>query len=130
MNSDGLIQFLQTGFRVGVGATASLLESIQDPEKREENLADLRLELNELTQKWAEKGELTEREARNLVDSLIDRQRSPSETEPVPAPTSTPTTSSPTGSDRTMYSDLRELTAEVAALRAQLEILRQQRSDS
>ncbi len=131
MNPDNVMEFLQTGFRVGVGATASLLESIQDPQKREENLADLKLEARDLTRKWAEKGEMTEREARNFVDTLIDHQRSPGETPssatPQP-PGSAPESSPPTSATNPqVYQDLQDLTAQIAALRSELENL--QRKD-
>ncbi len=68
MNSDNLTQLLQQRFRITLGATASLVETLQDPQKRNQNLSDLRSELNHLTQEWAEKGEVTEQEARNFVD--------------------------------------------------------------
>ncbi|HEY9837399.1 MAG TPA: hypothetical protein V6D27_10930 [Vampirovibrionales bacterium] len=127
MNPDNVMEFLQTGFRVGVGATASLLESIQDPQKREENLADLKLDVSDLTKKWAEKGEMTEREARNYVDTLIDHQRSPGE--PPSSATPTASTSEPPSPPPTsatnpeVYQDLQDLTAQIAALRSELENL-------
>jgi polyhydroxyalkanoate synthesis regulator phasin len=133
MNPDNVMDFLQTGFRVGVGATASLLESIQDAQKREENLADLKLDVSDLTKKWAEKGELTEREARNFVDTLIDHQRSPSESpssETPPGPSSEPPSSPPTSAaNPEVYQDLQDLTAQIAALRSELENLQQKDSE-
>lgn len=133
MNPDNVMEFLQTGFRVGVGATASLLESIQDPQKREENLADLKLDASDLTKKWAEKGEMTEREARNFVDTLIDHQRSPSEppsSATPPAPSSEPPSSPPTSATNPeVYQDLQDLTAQIAALRSELENLQQKDSE-
>ncbi len=127
MNPDNVMEFLQTGFRVGVGATASLLESIQDPQKREENLADLKLDVSDLTKKWAEKGEMTEREARNYVDTLIDHQRSPGEppsSATPPASTSEPPSPPPTSATNPeVYQDLQDLTAQIAALRSELENL-------
>lgn len=133
MNPDNVMEFLQTGFRVGVGATASLLESIQDAQKREENLADLKLDASDLTKKWAEKGEMTEREARNFVDTLIDHQRSPSEpsSSATPsAPSSEPPSSPPTSATNPeVYQDLQDLTAQIAALRSELENLQQKDSD-
>ncbi len=133
MNPDNVMEFLQTGFRVGVGATASLLESIQDAQKREENLADLKLDASDLTKKWAEKGEMTEREARNFVDTLIDHQRSPSEppSSATPsAPSSEPPSSPPTSATNPeVYQDLQDLTAQIAALRSELENLQQKDSE-
>ncbi|MBO0348083.1 hypothetical protein J0895_02990 [Phormidium pseudopriestleyi FRX01] len=133
MNPDNVMEFLQTGFRVGVGATASLLESIQDPQKREENLADLKLDASDLTKKWAEKGEMTEREARNFVDTLIDHQRSPGESSSSatpPASSSEPPSSPPnSATNPEVYQDLQDLTAQIAALRSELENLQQKDSE-
>ncbi|MEB3826270.1 hypothetical protein [Phormidium sp. CCY1219] len=130
MNPDNLFEFVHTGFRVGVGATASLLESIQDSEKREENLADLQLDSSELTRKWAEKGEMTEREARNFVDTLMNQERSPSEAPSSASSTPSPAAPSRPPEDPQVYQDLQELTAQVAALRMELEMLQQQNPDT
>lgn len=134
MNPDNVMEFLQTGFRVGVGATASLLESIQDAQKREENLADLKLDARDLTKKWAEKGEMTEQEARNFVDTLIEHQRSPSEpsssaTPPTSTPTEPPASPPTSASNPEVYQDLQDLTAQLAALRSELENLQQKDSN-
>ncbi|MCT7959826.1 hypothetical protein NG799_04190 [Laspinema sp. D1] len=133
MNPDNVMEFLQTGFRVGVGATASLLESIQDAQKREENLADLKLDVSDLTKKWAEKGELTEREARNYVDTLIEHQRSPGEppsSATPPGASSEPPSSPPTSATNPeVYQDLQDLTAQIAALRSELENLQNKDSE-
>ena len=124
MNSDNLLQVLHKGFRVTLGATASLVETLQDPQKRDENLSQMRSELTEKVQDWAEKGELTEQEARNLVDSLLRQRQSsryPSEAE-TPAETVT-TTPTPVASPDVQL-EMQELTAQIAAMRAELEKLR------
>ncbi|MGL5508965.1 MAG: hypothetical protein ACRC2J_17145 [Microcoleaceae cyanobacterium] len=77
-NSDDLVNILHKGFRVTLGATASVLESIQDPAKRQENLQKLSSDPQQLTvlaDELAEKGEVTEREARNLVDAILAQKR-------------------------------------------------------
>jgi polyhydroxyalkanoate synthesis regulator phasin len=120
MNSNNPIELLQQGFRISVGATASLIETLQDAQKREENLSKLtRLELSQLAQEWAEKGEVTEQVARNYVESLLRQQ-----TNQTPPPTSpTTTTSSPFATTATsdMQRELQDLTAQLAAMRAELE---------
>lgn len=73
MNSDNLTQLLQQGFRVTLGATASLVETLQDPQKRNDNLDSIRSELSYLATEWAAKGEITEQEARNFVDNLLNQ---------------------------------------------------------
>lgn len=77
-NNDNLVNILHKGFRVTLGATASVLESIQDPAKRQENLQKLSSDPQKLTvlaDELAEKGEVTEREARNLVDAILAQKR-------------------------------------------------------
>lgn len=127
MNSDNLTELLTKGFRVTLGAASSLVEILQDPEKRDENLTKLSSELNQLAQDLAEKGEVTEQEARNLVDSLLKQpgksqsQETTTKSEIVdisatPAPENPPP----------VEADLQDLTSQIAALRAELEKLRSQ----
>ncbi len=119
MNSDTVVRLLQKGFRVTLGATASLVEMLQDPYKRDINLTRLRTELDQLTQEWAEKGAVTEQEARSYVDRFMaERQAS----QAPPTVTTTTTTVPPTPPE--VQLELQELTAQLAAIRAELERLR------
>lgn len=113
MNPDILTQTIQKGFRIGLGATASLLESLQDPQKWSENVNKLTTDPNQLTEEWAEKGETTEREARNLVENLLQQPIS-TEVRPV-------TETSPTPAQQTIQQELHALTTELAAIRTELE---------
>jgi polyhydroxyalkanoate synthesis regulator phasin len=121
MNPDTLIQTLQKGYRVTIGATASMIESLQDSQRREENFAKLRSDPNQLIEELALKGEVTEREARSFVDGVFGSNNS-QQSNSVP---STHDTSAPV-SPRTVaiQQDLQELTAQLAAIRAELERLR------
>jgi len=124
MNSDNLTQLLQQGFRVTLGATAALVETLQDPQKRNQNLSHLRLELSQLTQEWAAKGEITEQEARGFVDNLLNQIRNQ---RPSPTPEAYPSTvtTTPTGPvSPEAELELQELTAQIAAIRIELEKLR------
>jgi polyhydroxyalkanoate synthesis regulator phasin len=125
MNSDLLIQLLQKGFRVTLGATASLIEILQDPYRRDENLNRLRTELAELSEEWAAKGELTEQEARNFVETILTQQNRANTTSDggTTTITTTATTTPPTTSPD-VQTDLQELTEQIAAIRAELEKLR------
>ncbi|MBD2055863.1 hypothetical protein H6F88_07500 [Oculatella sp. FACHB-28] len=128
MNSDTLLQIVQKGFRVTLGATASLIETLQDPQRRDENLYRLRAELGQLTEEWAVKGEMTEQEARNFVDTILSQhaaQTNSSDTPNTPSSSSTATAAPPD-----VQLDLEELTAQIAAIRAELERLREQDSPS
>lgn len=120
MNPEAITETIQTGFRMALGATASLVEGVQDPQKLDSTLRRLTTDLDQLTREWVEKGAITEQEARNLVNSLITGQNPASmpngdyatittTATPVPAPDIT--------------AELQELTAQIAALRAELERL-------
>lgn len=124
MNSDNLTQLLQQGFRVTLGATAALVETLQDPQKRNQNLSHLRLELSQLTQEWAAKGEITEQEARGFVDNLLNqiRNQRPSPTPEAYPSTVTTTPTAPVAPEAEL--ELQELTAQIAAIRIELEKLR------
>lgn len=124
MNSDNLLQFVQTGFRVTLGATTSLVESIQDTQKREHNLALLQSDVNLLIQELAQKGEVTEQEARTFVDSILT-PKNPASTQTTGSSSYTASTPSPVAPPDVQM-DLQELTAQIAALRAELEKLRAQ----
>jgi polyhydroxyalkanoate synthesis regulator phasin len=145
MNSDTLMQMLQNGFRLTLGATTSLIEvvqdsekrtenltrlqqevsqtatslveAIQDPQKREANLTKLRQEWHQLSEEWVAKGEITEQEARNFVNNLLS-QRSGSQpgANSGAASTTTPPTTSPE-----VQTELQELIDQIAALRIELE---------
>ncbi|MBD1869594.1 hypothetical protein H6F93_16895 [Leptolyngbya sp. FACHB-671] len=128
MNSDTLLQIVQKGFRVTLGATASLIETLQDPQRRDENLYRLRAELGQLTEEWAVKGEMTEQEARNFVDTILSQRAAQTNSSDTP---STPNSSSTaTAAPPDVQLDLEELTAQIAAIRAELERLREQDSPS
>ncbi|MEG4406722.1 hypothetical protein [Microcoleus sp. MON2_D5] len=124
MNPDNLPQMLQTGFHLTLGATSFLIETLQDPVKREENLDKLKSDLGQLADELLEKGEMTDREARNFVDTIFSQpdDRENAESESV----------SPKQSDAPPESvvqpnvklEIQELTAHMAALRTELENLR------
>ncbi|MCC5897852.1 MAG: hypothetical protein JJU32_08045 [Phormidium sp. BM_Day4_Bin.17] len=126
MNPDTLMQSLQTSFRATVGAASTALESLQDAQKREENLQALQNQDWEvLVQQLAEKGEITELEARRFVDELLG-------TQPTDGPRTvdvTGDTESPDGEPAT-EEELEELSEMVAKLRQELEQLRNSKSDS
>jgi polyhydroxyalkanoate synthesis regulator phasin len=111
------IKLLKKGFHVSLGATSSLLESIQDPRKRDENLAQLRLGPNQITEIWSEKGEVTEQEARKFVDSLVSQA---SQTNSTSSGSSRPATTVTTPETIKAQVELEELTSQLADLRNQL----------
>ncbi|MCY7278105.1 MAG: hypothetical protein LH702_31310 [Phormidesmis sp. CAN_BIN44] len=123
--NDTILQLLKKGFRVTIGATATLIEVLQDPQRREQNLSRLRRELDQLAQEWAEKGEMTEQEARSFVDTLIAQRRADSDRAASEAIVTTTAVPVPPPSSEVL--ELQELTAQLAAIRAELSHLREQR---
>jgi polyhydroxyalkanoate synthesis regulator phasin len=123
--NDTVLQLLKKGFRVTIGATATLIEVLQDPQRREQNLSRLRRELDQLAQEWAEKGEMTEQEARSFVDILIAQRRADSDR--VASEAIVTTTAVPVPPPSSEVLELQELTAQLAAIRAELAHLREQR---
>lgn len=118
MNSDTLAQLLQKGFHVTLGATATLVESLQDPQRREANVSKLTNELSQLAEEWEAKGATTEVEARNFVNNLWQQ------TPPNPASSSAPVTTPVTTPPSDVQQDLQDLTAQISAIRAEIERLR------
>lgn len=129
MNPDNLIQVAQKGLRVTLGATASLLETLQDPQRREASLSRLRTEFSQLAEEWEVKGETTEREARSFVDGMfgqaVSRSNQPSAGESRSEPFSSPSTSST--QNLAIQQDLQDLTTQLAEIRTELEKLREQK---
>lgn len=114
MNNDNLAQTIQKGFHISLGATAALVESLQDAEKRQENLSKMQSDFGRLTEEWADKGSLTEQEARIYVERIFNQQTAPN------------TTPDETVSEGDFKTQVQELTAQLAALRAELENLQTQ----
>jgi len=129
MNSDTLTQLLQKSFRVTLGATATLVESLQDPQRRTASLERLTQELSQLTAEWETRGQSTEGEAREFINRLWQQSQDGASTATVPDAVASPETSpaaSPIPSPATpaVQRDLQELTAQIAAIRAEIERLR------
>jgi polyhydroxyalkanoate synthesis regulator phasin len=120
MNPDTILQSLQKSFRTTLGAASFAVDLVQHPEQRDENLARLRTDLNQLIEEWAAKGEVTEQEARNFVESILNQPNNQSK-----QPGASSTASAPTTSPG-VQADLKDLTAQIAAIRLELEKLREQ----
>ncbi len=130
MDSFDLAKLLQKGFYVTLGATASLLEVIQDPRKAQDRFDAIRRDLNSATEELAEKGAVTESEARNLVDNFVAQQiktttPSPSDQAADLTSVNTVNTTATTVVDSNVQADLQELTQQLADLRTELEKIRQ-----
>jgi polyhydroxyalkanoate synthesis regulator phasin len=129
MNSDTLSQSLQKGFRVTLGATASLIEAIQDPQQSRQTFSGLGNDVNRLTEELEIKGEVTEREARQFVDGLM--RQMPDlfqgtdlfQTDGSSAPPTVNTVATPVV-DLSIQTELEALTQELAQVRQDIETLK------
>jgi polyhydroxyalkanoate synthesis regulator phasin len=117
---EALFQMAQKGFRVGIGASASLIEGLQNPQLYQQNLDRLRRDPNQFLDELAQKGEITEQTARNMVDQLTGNRFG---TQPASQMTVN-TTAVTVGPD--VQAELQDLTAQLAALRSELQQLKNQ----
>lgn len=124
MYPDDLSQTLQKGIRVTLGATASLIEALQDPETSSQKFSALGGDVNRLTEELEVKGEVTEREARQFVDGLLSQMPNPFGGSSSAASETTIITVASPVVDTAVQSDLEALTLELAAIRREIEALK------
>ena len=123
---DSVTELVQKGFRTSLGAASFLVETLQDPNKRDENLQKLNsnfnsMDFSQLTEEWAEKGETTERDARTFVDNML-QQRGTESTVNRDNLSDFPRNDPAENVVRSnLQEELQELTAEIIALRTELE---------
>lgn len=86
MNPDTLSTTLQKGFHITLGATAALLEALQDPQTSSQTFSALGNDVNRITEELEAKGEVTEREARQVVDQLLSQMPNPFQSGAYPQP--------------------------------------------
>ena len=126
MYPDDLAQTLQKGIRVTLGATASLIEAIQDPENSSQKFSEIGNDVNRLTEELEVKGEITEREARQMVDSLLSQVPNPFTDAESETRTTTVTTVASPVVNVSVQNDLEALTQELAEIRQEIETLKGQ----
>ncbi|HSM81965.1 MAG TPA: hypothetical protein VLS96_09770 [Nodosilinea sp.] len=126
MYPDDLSQTLQKGFRVTLGATASLIEALQDPERSSQKFSELGGDVNRLTEELEVKGETTEREARQFVDGLLSQMPNPFTSSEPGAEGPTITTVARPVVNTSVQRDLEALTQELADIRREIDILKGQ----
>lgn len=126
MTPDTVTTTLQKGFRVTLGATATLLEALQDPQSSSQRFSALGSDVSRITETLETKGEVTEREARQFVDSLISQLPSPFSS-PSSAPSTVDAVATPI-TDPTVQDDLAALTQELADIRQAIETLKAEKA--
>jgi polyhydroxyalkanoate synthesis regulator phasin len=137
--TDDIATILQKTFHVSLGATASFVEMLQNSEKRTVAVETMLSDIDKFTAELAAKGAVTEVEARNFVDSFIsdqinkpDTTASDAESGVTDASKATVDTAADEVSDRadeSVEADIQDLTEQLAALRSELEKIRQQDGD-
>lgn len=126
MTPDTVTTTIHKGFRVTLGATATLLEAIQDPQSSSERFSALGSDVSRLAETLETKGEVTEREARQFVDSLFGQMPNPF-ADSASSPPTVDTVATPIA-DPTVQSDLAALTQELADVRQAIETLKANQS--
>lgn len=130
MNPETLTETIQKGFRVTLGATASLIDAIRDPQGSQEKFSTIGSDVELLTRELEAKGADTEREARAVVDSMMSQVgEMPNPFASSPASEATVDTSAQTITDVTTQAELETLIQELAVLRQEIESLKTQQGN-
>jgi len=128
MNPETLTETIQKGFRVTLGATASLMDAIRDPEGSQAKFSEIGNDFDLLTQELESKGADTEREARAVVDSMMSQMgQMPNPFMQTPASDATVDTVATPVADASMQAELDALTQELSTLRQEIETLKAQK---
>ncbi|MBF2035906.1 MAG: hypothetical protein IGR92_10600 [Leptolyngbyaceae cyanobacterium T60_A2020_046] len=122
MNPDTLTQTIQKGFRVTLGATASLVDAIRDPQGSQARFSEVGNDIERLTALLEARGADTEREARGVVDELMTQIPNPFK--PTPASEATVDTVARPVVDAAVQAELTALTAELSTLRQEIEAMK------
>ncbi|MEO1521867.1 MAG: hypothetical protein AAFU78_13980 [Cyanobacteria bacterium J06633_2] len=120
MNSNDIAQFVQKGFHITLGAASLVADSIQNPEKRDENMAKLNGDFNVLSEELAVEGAKKDQEARQLVETLVGQvgtAAQPSSTSGYAASSKSSTPAVPAD----IVQDLKTLTLQLSSIREDLE---------
>jgi polyhydroxyalkanoate synthesis regulator phasin len=126
MNFDTLTEQVHKGFRVTLGAAASLLEAVQDPQKSSEKFSDIGTDFNRLTDELEVKGALTEKEARDFVKNFS--AQFPNPFVPTSASSTTVNTVATPVVDAGIQAEIRALTEQLTTIRSEIEQLKAEKS--
>ena len=130
MNFDTFTELIQKSFRVSLGAAASAVEAIQDPQASANKFSDIGTDFERLADELEVRGALTEKEAREFVDNVsrnFDGQW-PNPFAPSPASTATVNTVAQPVPDAGIQAEIKALTEQLSAIRQEIEQLKTQGS--
>ncbi|MGB3491579.1 MAG: hypothetical protein WBA57_02540, partial [Elainellaceae cyanobacterium] len=104
------------------GATSFFVETLQDSQKRDENVAKLSGDFTILSEEWAVEGAKKELEARQMVETLLGQPSDSATDFSNPSGFSSTPPSSPSANvSNQMYRDLKDLTRQLSDIRSELE---------
>lgn len=133
MNTNTLIELFQKGYRVTLGAASSAVEAVQDPQRAADEFSEVGTDFQRLADKLEVRGALTEKEARDFVEGMAGQMPEPFRSFSANFPQSgtpdaprTVTTVATPIVDTALQAEVESLTAELVAMREELETLRQQ----
>ncbi|MEL7503587.1 MAG: hypothetical protein AAFN18_14085 [Cyanobacteria bacterium J06554_6] len=124
MEFDTITQLLQKSFRVTLGAAASAVEAVQDPQRSSEKFSAIGTDFERLTDELEVRGALTEKEAREFVDNL--NLQVPNPFAPTPASDATVTTVATPVVDASIQAEIAALTEQLVSIRQEIEELKTQ----
>ncbi|NEP15883.1 MAG: hypothetical protein F6J97_03150 [Leptolyngbya sp. SIO4C1] len=128
MNFDTLTELLQKGFRITLGAAASAVEAVQDPQKSSQKFSEIGTDFNRLADELEVRGALTEKEARDFVDNVS--QQMPNPFQSAPASQSTVNTTATSVVDASIQAEIKALTEQLSAIRTEIEQMKAQKSQA
>lgn len=130
MDFDTFTEFIQKSFRVSLGAAASAVEAVQDPQASANKFSDIGTDFNRLTDELEVKGALTEKEAREFVDNFSSNfdGQFPNPFAQSPASSATVNTVAKPVADSGIQAEIKALTEQLSAIRQEIEQLKAQGS--
>ncbi|MGD1867534.1 MAG: hypothetical protein ACFB0D_23540 [Phormidesmis sp.] len=130
MNSDSLLELIQKGYRVTLGAASTAVEAVQDPQRTADEFSAIGTDWERLADKLEVRGALTEKEARDFVEGVTSQMPEPfrSASSPFtsgePAEPPTVTTVATPVVDTELQAEVTSLTEELIAIRQEIEALK------
>ncbi|MEA5466275.1 hypothetical protein [Leptothoe sp. PORK10 BA2] len=130
MNFDTFTEFIQKSFRVSLGAAASAVDAIQDPQASASKFSNIGTDFDRLADELEVKGAQTEKEARDFVDNVSSSfgGQWPNPFAPSPASNTTVNTVAKPVVDTGIQAELKALTEQLSAIRQEIDQLKAQGS--
>ncbi len=130
MNPDSLLELIQKGYRVTLGAASTAAEAVQDPQRVSDEFSAIGTDWERIADKLEVRGALTEKEARDFVEGVTSQMPEPfrsasspfTQSQP-PTPPTVTTIATPVV-DTELQAEVTSLTAELIAIREEIEALK------